>query len=237
MSSFNSATAAEPWRLGRFLCSKHRDCFNSATAAEPWRFPATMAIRWIMIVLQFGHGCGAVEITNRPGRIFKRSGVASIRPRLRSRGDYVVSRFCTSEMKYSFNSATAAEPWRLPTGEDQANWESVKLQFGHGCGAVEIPKGIVVAAGAGYSFNSATAAEPWRLSLELDARAGGRGLQFGHGCGAVEISLARLRHDEPQEELQFGHGCGAVEIGFQPLTDDARAAMASIRPRLRSRGD
>ena len=60
---FNSATAAEPWRYHR-NGDKSNDSwrFNSATAAEPWRCEAARRRSQPTRRLQFGHGCGAVEI-------------------------------------------------------------------------------------------------------------------------------------------------------------------------------
>ena len=61
--------------------------------------------------LQFGHGCGAVEIGDKI-MVRPKGAAASIRPRLRSRGDRAIV-----------------------GGDDDA---AGVLQFGHGCGAVEI---------------------------------------------------------------------------------------------------
>ena len=61
------------------------------------------------------------------------------------------------------------------------------LQFGHGCGAVEMPSGGCHRAAAEQCFNSATAAEPWRCIDQRNPNLGWKRLQFGHGCGAVEM--------------------------------------------------
>ena len=42
---------------------------------------------------------------------------------------------------------------------------ALTLQFGHGCGAVEMPDSLAVRQADTRSFNSATAAEPWRYCL------------------------------------------------------------------------
>ena len=111
--------------------------FNSATAAEPWRSPHPFL---------------------RPAW----NGRASIRPRLRSRGDRNLPPRSENAPE-CFNSATAAEPWRCRF--DAVSIRSLdRLQFGHGCGAVEILEN-----GGG---------EPGNVGQ----------LQFGHGCGAVEMA-------------------------------------------------
>ena len=86
-----------------------------------------------------------------------------------------------------------------------------ELQFGHGSSAVETPiapnRGIII-------------------SL----------LQFGHGSSAVETTCLPRVHAPPSTSLQFGHGSSAVET--QPrLASLEPASLASIRPRLFSRGN
>ena len=61
-------------------------------------------------------------------------------------------------------------------------------------------------------------------------------LQFGHGCGAVEITRDQPHGPRCPVSLQFGHGCGAVEMRNQGVMSFL-SRLASIRPRLRSRGD
>ena len=187
VACFNSATAAEPWRWGLVgvvrasstvasirprlrsrgdaIMPRSRRChtgsFNSATAAEPWRSGLCFQSRCLLHRLQFGHGCGAVEIQGTQSFIgIERD--ASIRPRLRSRGDIATQARLTNAC-WSFNSATAAEPWRCFASAAAINFGCSLLQFGHGCGAVEIRRDLL---------------------LQLDSH---HLLQFGHGCGAVEI--------------------------------------------------
>ena len=111
------------------------------------------------------------------------------------------------------------------------------LQFGHGCGAVEIPLFAGLSPRRCHCFNSATAAEPWRCRLchpcTRCRRIGAsiRPRLRSRGDAAVDLLAGG-----PGEELQFGHGCGAVEIGSDPLIFTS-PIHASIRPRLRSRGD
>ena len=134
---FNSATAAEPWR-----CAKSPPlgwnwrCFNSATAAEPWRFRGV------------GHRHPA-----QPG--------ASIRPRLRSRGDAAFI-----WLGSTIRSEASIRPRLRSRGDDSfiqcTAHQRATLQFGHGCGAVEMGYRGSAAPGRGPCFNSATAAEPWR---------------------------------------------------------------------------
>ena len=92
---------------------------------------------------------------------------ASIRPRLRSRGDgrYVALR--------ERADAASIRP-RLRSRGDQSSRVALRsahgsLQFGHGCGAVEIAKG-----------------QTWKGRRIVM-------LQFGHGCGAVEIRSAHRK--------------------------------------------
>ena len=158
---FNSATAAEPWRSQRVastsglmqaasirprlrsrgdlieviphVVSAETLQFGHGCGAVEMKPAAAMAIS--VRALQFGHGCGAVEISpGPPSEVFV--SAASIRPRLRSRGDLTLLTPGEILIALRFNSATAAEPWRcVPDQPDQARLES---------------------------FNSATAAEPWR---------------------------------------------------------------------------
>ncbi len=55
--------------------------FNSATAVMPWRFTGRMNCANSLRMLQFGHGCDAVEI-DKIVKAVEAAGGASIRPRL-----------------------------------------------------------------------------------------------------------------------------------------------------------
>ena len=159
--------------------------FNSATAAEPWR-------------------CG--RHIGTPGSL----ATASIRPRLRSRGD-LSQRFglSPSDRALQFGHGCGAVEIH-PRRQTMCAWNA--LQFGHGCGAVEMA-------------TSKPAKRPKRPAL-----------QFGHGCGAVEMGNGSDSSATRERMLQFGHGCGAVEIRV-PRPQNPAGYRASIRPRLRSRGD
>ena len=160
---------------------------------------------------------------------------ASIRPRLRSRGD---EHFCQ--------------------GDSRA---IIRLQFGHGCGAVEMGTGTFAVQAAQSGFNSATAAEPWRFArvcFEADQRLGAsirprlwsRGDQFTGKWSVVMLSASirprlRSRGDIPTwwrpawiESPGF-NSATAAEPWRSQVGGIASGGneIASIRPRLRSRGD
>ena len=158
---------------------------------------------------------------------------ASIRPRLRSRGDHS-DRRGTRRRSASFNSATAAEPWRSVMSTSLC-WLERWLQFGHGCGAVEMPRSAPSPSPSRRSFNSATAAEPWRLPEGSHYTNISMKLQFGHGCGAVEIGSASgdLGASYPASIRPRLRSRGDLQLG----EECSPGAAASIRPRLRSRGD
>ena len=107
-----------------------------------------------------------------------------------------------------FNSATVVTPWKLPLplvgimwlqklqfghGCDAVETENptletiraLALQFGHGCDAVETSRSSRPIARRG-GFNSATVVTPWKLEAGEIAEPRELGLQFGHGCDAVE---------------------------------------------------
>src|SRR5579883_3679119 len=86
-------------------------------------------------------------------------------------------------------------PWkRKPDpihGDRDRDSRRGRLQFGHGCDAVE----------------TMAWASPLMATITR--------LQFGHGCDAVETMAGRSREDAAKQ-LQFGHGCDAVETAGQP---------------------
>ena len=183
-------------------------------------------------VLQFGHGCGAVEIRREARRLRKPLNRASIRPRLRSRGDLKLARM------YS----------RTEAG----------LQFGHGCGAVEMgtsnPAGVTdelasirprlrsrgdVWSAASWSasavcFNSATAAEPWRCGKGRCHRCQGRGASIRPRLRSRGDYLVSREMGLFGKVLQFGHGCGAVEMpdmaGLNCLTEHCFNSATAAEP-------
>ena len=117
MRCFNSATALQPWKLAILtLFARWRRCFNSATALQPWKqrqaaapaprpsgFNSATALQpWKHAVfplshlksghsLQFGHGSSAVETADGIAQGWL-VPVASIRPRLFSRGNVMLVR-------------------------------------------------------------------------------------------------------------------------------------------------
>ena len=63
----------------------------------------------------------------------------------------------------------------------------VKLQFGHGCDAVETRR-TASSRSRTHGFNSATVVTPWKLRLGESTAKKVAKLQFGHGCDAVETA-------------------------------------------------
>ena len=147
------------------------------------------ALRVVWQQLQFGHGCGAVEIC-RSG-----SGCRLATARFNSATAAEPWRFthdakpCARGMR--FNSATAAEPWRWPPASPPN--DPSDRRFNSATAAepwrwVTVPTVPLPVNGC---FNSATAAEPWRYGFRARKILRDIGLQFGHGCGAVEIRCGR----------------------------------------------
>ena len=119
-------------------------------------------------VLQFGHGCDAVESSCRALPVREDCGFNSAT---------VVTPWKVQCLEHGhlgvrgFNSATVVTPWK---GRDS---------LGHGDRI--------------GSFNSATVVTPWKASGRTTSGCGRRWLQFGHGCDAVESWLdpAQLLRD------------------------------------------
>ncbi len=175
-----------------------------------------------------------------------------------------------------FNSATAVMPWKhaapgprprqrserrhppgqtLPAADEKGSGgPRGRLQFGHGCDAVETavaPKPAIDP--NGLQFGHGCDAVETR-DVTCGSPHGRYGLQFGHGCDAVETSLFEdtwyqwtklqfghgcdavetnrsVRWEVALGQLQFGHGCDAVEtLIFDTLHPEL--FKASIRPRL-----
>ena len=167
--------------------------------------------RTLRIKLQFGHGCGAVEMhqTARPGR---RGVPASIRPRLRSRGDTYFVPAVTFSVRSGFNSATAAEPWRY-TGRGL-----VRLAV---CLASIRPRlrsrGDSHRMARHYGGRNYASIRP-RLRSRGDCdkwagpRSGGMEASIRPRLRSRGDCIKRFAHRLGLLTLQFGHGCGAVEI-------------------------
>ena len=163
-----------------------RTRFNSATALQPWKPDRSVPAHRAAGTLQFGHGSSAVETWAgalpigarrcsfnsatalqpwKPRTAQKCSvpyHVASIRPRLFSRGNPVPTKL-SSSVVIRFNSATALQPWKLP-----ANYREPPDQA--------------------HRFNSATALQPWKRQLrsarrDACARASIRPRLFSRGNG------------------------------------------------------
>ena len=78
----------------------------------------------------------------------------------------------------------------VETAPDATSAASVPmLQFGHGCDAVETGSSVNHAT-PDASFNSATVVTPWKPLASIGVKIGDGKLQFGHGCDAVETSAA-----------------------------------------------
>ena len=80
---FNSATAVMPWKLrAAFVAFATVSSFNSATSVMPWK--PFVSLNWTgrESVLQFGHGCDAVETRFVGLSLSVRRRIPSIRPRL-----------------------------------------------------------------------------------------------------------------------------------------------------------
>ncbi len=174
----------EPWKRYKAAMKEAEEeiGFNGATAMEPWKRPSD-AFSWDRSSkLQWGHGDGAVEEQGRGDRPAP-PDLASMGPRRWSRGR-VFLLTVADPGRMSFNGATAMEPWKRPRAGDEGH-RSMKLQWGHGDGAVE----------------------------EFRKQGLGRKkakLQWGHGDGAVEESSVSWG-STPGGWLQWGHGDGAVE--------------------------
>jgi hypothetical protein len=134
---FNAATAQGPWRTSAndYAYVATTNCFNAATAQGPWRTSANRSAVILPTLLQCGHGSGAVENQQEAGdgkavhgasmrpRLRGRGEplvpafvpltvlVASMRPRLRGRGE-PVRRGQRKDAERRFNAATAQGPWR-----------------------------------------------------------------------------------------------------------------------------
>ncbi len=182
---FNSATAWEPWRhQGALVMPLSPDGFNSATAWEPWRPRSAARAR-------------------RGGRAGFNSATAwePWRPRGCGREASRIVRF---------NSATAWEPWRRVLRGLQ--WVSKNLlQFGHGMGAVETNKLLLVNVERGLA--------------SIRPRHGSRGDRACPRCDSTRVvGFNSATSWEPwrRGRVQTGHG---------------RGGQASIRPRHGSRGD
>ena len=91
---------------------------------------------------------------------------ASIRPRLRSRGD-TRSRPASGYRQYGgFNSATAAEPWRSTRGLPAPRPRSGSFNSATAAEPWRFDSMADLLDPTYTSFNSATAAEPWRCSVK-----------------------------------------------------------------------
>ena len=174
------------WSRGRGTCPrslKHRSLgFNGATAMEPWK-RTTKQSPW-----------SAYD--------------ASMGPRRWSRGRADVRVQAERDVN-CFNGATAMEPWKRRLSSTMPA-PSIRLQWGHGDGAVEEHNTRPIVVGVrelqwGHGDGAVEDAAPRRAMRRL------RRLQWGHGDGAVEeLRVGRLERSG-LDMLQWGHGDGAVE--------------------------
>src|SRR5436853_642671 len=115
----------------------------------------------------------------------------------------------------------------------RATVEHTMLQCGHGSGAVENTPSVVSPARLSERFNAATAQEPWRTSPMSDSSVR-RSVSFN--AATAQEPWRTQSKGEPQSNvppLQCGHGSGAVE-NRHPGAAGAGRRSASMRPRLRS---
>ncbi len=115
--------------------------------------------------------------------------------------------------------------------ENAMSTKELRLQFGHGCDAVEIKTHRETFRRSTRSFNSATAVMPWRwCRLGFDSTVPSL-LQFGHGCDAVEIRFEPFRF-YPQS-TSFNSATAVMPWRYRRLRSPGeRQEKASIRPRL-----
>ena len=160
---FNGATTFQPWKCSSMLSwpASCRACFNGATTFQPWKCDCSARLSAQLRMLQWGHDFSAVEIIIRSrwtcscedllqwGHDFSAveiSGrwalqharlVASMGPRLFSRGNDRSSTSESGPQELSFNGATTFQPWKLMLPRCAAAWID-RLQWGHDFSAVEI---------------------------------------------------------------------------------------------------
>ena len=185
-SRFNGATAVMPWKCRRHISDAVQVFrFNGATAVMPWK-------------------CSAGVVP--PGEVRTGfNGATAVMPwksRLR-------------ELSTDFGLEASMGPRLLCRGNDDGDigrGRPDRLQWGHGCYAVEIP------------------------TLPEAGTPAGDMLQWGHGCYAVEIRQTAVAVAVNGGRLQWGHGCYAVEIHNDQIGQQTRQ-LASMGPRLLCRGN
>jgi len=100
------------------MCQSRLSCFNGATAMEPWKSHALASFGRQHVVLQWGHGDGAVEELAKGARAKDKAllqwghGDGAVEEPLTSG--------CARGSEPSFNGATAMEPWKRTSSPLQA---------------------------------------------------------------------------------------------------------------------
>jgi len=222
---------------------------------EPWKSHALASFGRQHVVLQWGHGDGAVEELAKGARAKDKALLQW------GHGDGAVEEPLTSGRargsEPSFNGATAMEPWKSvggravcitnPAGFNGATamepWKRIarrseqrlRIRF-NGATAMEPWKRETqfYSVKGRPCFNGATAMEPWKRRWNPSVLLPPRSLQWGHGDGAVEEKRGQERPGT-SIPLQWGHGDGAVEES--PRSRPSWCALpASMGPRRWSRG-
>src|SRR5262245_1457204 len=180
--------------------------------------------------------------------------VASIRPRHRSRGDYLLTQSLVA--RRSFNSATASKPWRLKAGLVERLGEygfnsatASKPWRRHGTESIRCDQAASIrprhrsrgdAQFLAYGFddqarfNSATASKPWRPVHTLAP------WRRRTGCNSATASKPWRRSQWRQtysERACFNSATASKPWRRHRGNSETNRVVASIRPRHRSRGD
>jgi len=249
-------------RRGRIACS--RSCFNGAAASEPrkgvgWEPPPLFASD----LLQWGRGFGAAESASRMDDPRTDAYSASMGPRLRSRGKARLRQAASCsvslhQLQWGRGFGAAERP--------RTNASSClvpSLQWGRGFGAAERlveddrrrPRARRASMGPrlrsrGKRQKQRADAAEQRLSASMGPRLRSRGKRH-HGNRKLHLR-SRPRFNgaaasEPRKvtepapvfafwwRLQWGRGFGAAERPREAQPYE-RSDMASMGPRLRSRG-
>ena len=154
-------------------------CFNSATAFEPWRRNRAMDDSTPSKIASI-----RPRLLSRGDEFDRRMAIltsdASIRPRLLSRGDsnatgVTPSRTVSASIRPRLLSRGDGSCRRfLPRGRTGFNSATAFEPWRRRSGGTATPSSV-------EGFNSATAFEPWRLPRAADPDAVIAALQFGHG--------------------------------------------------------
>ena len=189
------------------------NCFNGATTFQPWKSLTELPTAWQDTdLLQWGHDFSAVEMIHpflilsiqeyrfNGARLFSRgnpnapttplpAAIASMGPRLFSRGNGITRAGSSRSWISCFNGATTFQPWKC-TWLYRSVAQDMTLQWGHDFSAVEI-------------LQSPPRRWPGRRPASMGPRLFSRGntwpplssslmptpLQWGHDFSAVEIPM------------------------------------------------